>query len=530
MFADLKLLGRYAVNLRRHVSHPFSTAECEELLRRGMSTREQSFLRLLETVILAQPENPYRALLEHAGVEIGDVAALVQAHGLEGALDVLYDAGVYVTHDEYRGRVPVRRGSLELAYDVDATVNLSGRPELVGRSGGSRGPGRRNLQSLEGRMHDAAYVGSFLSAFGLKGRPSLVWYPAPPTLSGIGNVLALTKAGNTPERWFYPMPIGEQPESAKARVLVAVTVASSRLGGARVPYPRHLPPDRAHEIAEWAGRKVAAGAPPLIAANPSASARISAAAAERGIDLSGTFFRMGGEPFTTSKEALLASVGATGACFLYNGEVGGLSGVPCADPAGVGDVHLCSHRLALSTRDVELRDGTTVPALCLTTIHHTARATTINLVTDDFAVVEERECGCELGTLGLSTHLHSIRSFEKLTGEGVSFLGESLITLVERVLPARYGGALTDYQFVERERDGITRLALRASSRVGPLDATAVVETVLGHLDATDGRAQAMASLWRAAGTIEVVREEPELTRNGKVLPLALAATEQPDP
>ena len=236
---------------------------------------------------------------------------------------------------------------------------------------------------------------------------------------------------------------------------------------------------------------------------------------------------MGGEPFTTSKEALLASVGATGACFLYNGEVGGLSGVPCADPAAVGDVHLCSHRLALSTRDVELRDGTTVPALCLTTIHHTARATTINLVTDDFAVVEERECGCELGTLGLSTHLHSIRSFEKLTGEGVSFLGESLITLVERVLPARYGGALTDYQFVERERDGITRLALRASSRVGPLDASAVVETVLGHLDATDGRAQAMASLWRAAGTIEVVREEPELTRNGKVLPLALAATER---
>ena len=32
-----------------------------------------------------------------------------------------------------------------------------------------------------------------------------------------------------------------------------------------------------------------------------------------------------------------------------------------------------------------------------------------------------------------------------------------------------------------------------------------------------------MASLWRAAGTVEVVREEPELTRAGKVLPLALA-------
>ncbi len=530
MVDDLKLLGRYARNLRRHVARPFSTADCHELLRQGMATREQSFLRLLETVILAQPENPYRALLEHAGVELADVAALVETHGLEGALDVLYDAGVYVTHDEYRGRVPVRRGSLELAFDVDATINVSGRPELAGRSGGSRGPGRRNLQSLEGRKHDAAYIGSFLSAFGLGGRPALVWYPAPPTLSGIGNVLALTKAGTTPERWCYPAKIGGQPESAKARVLIAVTVASGRLGGARIPFPRHLPPERAHEIAEWAGRKVAAGTPPLIAANPNASARICAAAAEHGIDLSGTFFRMGGEPFTPAKEALLASVGAAGACLFYNGEVGGLSGVPCADPVARDDVHLCSHRLALSTREVELPDGTTVPALCLTTIHHTVRSTVINLVTDDFAVVEERECACELGPLGLSTHLHSIRSFEKLTGEGVGFLGEPLIELVERVLPARYGGALTDYQFVERETGGVTRLELRASPRVGSLDDPGVVETVLEHLEARDGSGRAMASLWRAAGTVSVVREEPELTVNGKVLPLALAPRSLPGP
>ena len=503
VFGDLKLLGRYAARPATACRAPVLDADCHELLRQGMANREQSFLRLLETVILAQPENPYRALLEHAGVEIGDVAALVETHGLEGALDVLYDAGVYVTHDEYRGRVPVRRGSLELAFDVDATVNVSRSPgarrakRRVARAGSEKPPEPRGADARRRIRRPVP----------LRLRPEraacarLVSGAADP--SGIGNVLALTKAGTTPERWFYPTAIGEQPESAKARALIAVTVASGRLGGARFPYPRHLPPERAHEIAEWAGRKVAAGTPPLIAANPSASARISAAAAERGIDLSGTFFRMGGEPFTPAKQALLASVGATGACFFYNGEVGGLSGVPCADPAAVGDVHLCSHRLALSTRDVELRDGSTVPALCLTTIHHTVRATAINLVTDDFAVVEERECECELGTLGLRTHLHSIRSFEKLTGEGVSFLGEPLIELVERVLPARYGGALTDYQFVERETDGITRLALRASSRVGPLDASAVVETVLAHLEPRTARAQVMASLWRAAGTID---------------------------
>jgi hypothetical protein len=218
-------------------------------------------------------------------------------------------------------------------------------------------------------------------------------------------VLALTQTGNTPERWYYPAPIGGQPEATNARVLVGVTVAAGRLGGAHIPFPRHLPPERAHEVAEWAGGKVAAGTPSFVAANPSAAARISAAAAERGIDLSGTFFRMGGEPFTPAKEALLASVGASGACYFYNGEVGGLTGVPCADPAGLGDVHLCSHRLALSTREVALDDGTAVPARCLTTIHPTARATAINLVTDvlveqgrdvaelDPGVLEERGYG-----------------------------------------------------------------------------------------------------------------------------------------
>ena len=84
------------------------------------------------------------------------------------------------------------------------------------------------------------------------------------------------------------------------------------------------------------------------------------------------------------------------------------------------------------------------------------------------------------------------------------------------MLPARYGGALTDYQFVERETGGVTRLELRASPRVGSLDDPGVVETVLEHLEARDGSGRAMASLWRAAGTVTVVREEPELTSERK--------------
>ena len=198
MFGDLKLLGRYAVNLRRHVSHPFSTAECEELLRRGMSTREQSFLRLLETVILAQPENPYRALLEHAASSSATSRrSWIRTASKAPSTCCTTRASTSPTTST-EGACPSGAAASSLPSTSTRRSTSAGGRSSSGEAAGREGRGRRNLQSLEGRTHDAAYVGSFLSAFGLTGRPALVWYPAPPTLSGIGNVLALTKAGNTP--------------------------------------------------------------------------------------------------------------------------------------------------------------------------------------------------------------------------------------------------------------------------------------------------------------------------------------------
>jgi hypothetical protein len=526
---DLSLLARYGRGLRRHLSRPLSLADCHALIEEGLRARGDGFVALLEQAVYPFPASPYARLLRQAGIEPGDVRALVGEHGLEGALDALFDAGVHVTRDEYRGRVPVRRGSLSFDFDPDETRNDAGRPEFAGRSGGSRGPGRRTLHSFEGWVQDAAYVGTFLSAFGIHGRPTLVMYPAPPVQSGLSNVLALTKAQNPVERWWCPSPIGAQPEAMKARAFAALTTAVSSLAGARVPYPRHLPPARTHEAAAWVHERVVADNPPLVVANPSAAARLCSVARDRGFDIAGTFFRMGGEPFTPAKQALLESVGARGACFYYNGELGGLCGVPCANAAAPGDVHLCASRLALSTREVVVQDGSRVRALCFTTIHPALGAIAINLLSDDFADVEERECGCEVGSLGLRTHYHSIRSFEKLTGEGVSFLGETLLELVETVLPARFGGAITDYQFAERETDGgVTRLELRVHPRVGALDEATVTECVLSHLEGSPGGGQVMTALWRATGTVQIVREEPSITRGGKVLPLALAERDQP--
>ena len=138
----------------------------------------------------------------------------------------------------------------------------------------------------------------------------------------------------------------------------------------------------------------------------------------------------------------------------------------------------------------------------------------------DYAAVERRECGCWLGNVGLNLHLHTIRSHEKLTSEGVTFFGEELVRVIERSLPERFGGGPTDYQLVEEERGGMTKLSLLVSPRLGEVAEDEVATTVLDALSRNGyGQAQ-MAELLRGAHTLEVTRAEPYVTAANKVLPL----------
>lgn len=530
MFRDLQTVYRFGRGLRRFLDGPMTTAECHARIRRELGRREANFLHLVERGIYGTADSPFRRLLDHAGVEHGDLTRLVSEHGLEGALDVLHDAGVYVTHREFRGNAPIRRGSLEFEYSFAATTNPLVTGGYAGYSGGSRGPGRVALVNFESLLQQVAHYGAFLSTFDLLDRPAAIWYPAPPILSGLNTAISQAKAGRPPEEWFVHTPVWRrQVDALKPAGLSVVAWRAGRASGRRIPFPRHTPPDRVADVATWLAEKRRAGTPGLLAANPSAAARVCAAAQEAGLDISGSFFRMAGEPLTPAKARLLAEVGASGCCHYFLGEAGGLAGVACAEPAALGDVHVSLDRLAVTQRWQRLPDGETVGSLYLTTVIPSTRTIVLNVGTDDFGVLEERDCGCELGALGLRLHLHTIRSFEKLTGEGATFVGEPLISLVEEVLPGRFGGSPVDYQLVERETAGVTRVQVRVSPRVGDVSEREVVNVVLAHLASSNGAGQVMAGLWAAGNTLEVVRAEPEETSAGKVLPLALALAGRED-
>ena len=158
--------------------------------------------------------------------------------------------------------------------------------------------------------------------------------------------------------------------------------------------------------------------------------------------------------------------------------------------------------------------------MVLTTLLPVCPKVMLNVETGDSAVVVERDCGCAAGEIGFRTHLHTIRGDDKLTIEGMGFVGADVLLLVDELLPRRFGGAPTDYQLVEREQDGLQRVDVVVDPSVGPVDEREVVEVVLETLGSGLAYRRMVVDLWRQADAVSVVRRAPHATRTAKVQPL----------
>ncbi|MGH7177230.1 MAG: hypothetical protein ACREJC_07615, partial [Tepidisphaeraceae bacterium] len=83
------------------------------------------------------------------------------------------------------------------------------------------------------------------------------------------------------------------------------------------------------------------------------------------------------------------------------------------------------------------------------------------------------------------------------------------------------GGHATDYQFLEEEDSGMSKVSLLVSPRLGAMNDAVVVATVLDALaNGSGGGGAMMADVWRAGNTLRVVRREPAVTAAAKTLPL----------
>jgi hypothetical protein len=511
------MFGRYALELRRTLRSPVTVEECLDQLRHGVETREQAFVDVLGRALRARPHGVYARLLAHAGVELGDVRRLVDEQSVEGALEELHAAGVYVALEEFRGERPIERSGLSIPVSQEAFDNPLVRAARETRTGGSRSEGRRIQLNLQHFDHGTLYPALFLAAHDALSRPKAIWHPVFPSRTGLNNVLHGAKLGQPIDKWFSQSDGGSGRQRLKASLLTQYGLLACRLWSTPGPAPEHVPLSDAGRIARWLQETKREGRPALLSAPVGSGVRVALAAREQNLDIAGTLFRLGGEPLTPARAAVVEATGSRAFSNYAMGEVGRV-GVACAVPAAVDDLHLMTNKLAVIQRSREVpATGERVNTLLFTTVQSSAPKLMLNVETDDYAVVEDRLCGCLIGELGFSRHLRDIRSWEKLTSEGMSIRITDVLPLLEETLPARFGGAPTDYQLAEEVNDELPRVVIVVSPSVGKIDEDEVIATVLDGL-AHAGLAPELASrIWRDGTTLAVERREPYATPGWKI-------------
>jgi hypothetical protein len=238
--------------------------------------------------------------------------------------------------------------------------------------------------------------------------------------------------------------------------------------------------------------------------------------------LDGVHFTAASEPTTAARLATIQRVGA--ACWAqYASAEAGSVGRSCANRQAPDDLHVQEDRLALVQPDpADVPPGLTAGAVLTTSLRRTATALLLlNVSMGDVAIMDRRRCGCPLEGLGWTLHLHGIRSIEKLTTAGMTFLDTDVIRVLEETLPGRFGGGPTHYQLVEAEdAEGRPALRLLVDPAVGPLDSQAVAEAFLSAIGAGQGAEKVMGLAWRDAGLLRVERGVPRVTASGKILHL----------
>jgi hypothetical protein len=513
------MFARFPFAVRRFLKHPITLDEAKRVVRARMEQRAQNLVLTVTRGVYNHPASPYLALLTHAGCELGDFRDLVARKGVDQALRQLREAGVYVTYEEFKGRKPIERPGLTIPTRASDFDNPDARRDLAGRTSGSTGAAVKFAIDLDYIAARASQRLIALAAHDLVGVPSAYWRGILPDRT-IGQLLAGALIGALPMRWFSPIGLRDSRHWLKYRAGSYYLIACMRAAGIAVPWPEYVPMDQALVVAQFAAAAVREHGRVLMRGGTSRAVRVAIAAHDAGLDLSGVTFMGAGEPATDGK---LRQVERVGARFVsnYGMSDAGLPGPGCAKRVGVSDYHLLTDTIALFPYPHRVEGiGVTVSAFVITTLLPISPKVMLNVETDDFGIVEERHCGCELESCGYTTHLREVRSYSKLTGEGATLIGDDMVHILETVLPARFGGTSFDYQLMEDEDEqGLTRLFVVVSPRIALENERAVIACVLDGLRRTSPAADAARLRWQNAQTVGVRRGEPVWTGR-KFLPL----------
>ena len=503
--------------LTRFVRQKVEAPDIVETMRRGVARRPEAFLDMMRERIYARGNSPYLKLLQYAGCEYADIEAEVRRRGLDETLRRLAGAGVYLTSEEFKGKIDVVRGATRLRVrPADFGTGAESAGYTIHTSGTTQGPIALTI-SFDWLAARTYITGAFFDAHGLFYSAHAMYDSILPGPGGINNLLIYSRLGVAAERWFARVVPGVR--HFHNYLMTYAIVIAANAAGPGFPAPEFIGIPELERIVAWLEEKRREGKTACVTAAASNAARVARAAWERGVSLEGTTFICSGEPFTDAKREAIERVGARGTVRFASGDAGVNFGFGCANAAATDEIHIDEYLLALVHHERTQPDGSAVRPLLCTTIHPAAPRLMLNIETGDYGTLLRRACGCGLEKAGLTLHLHRIRSFEKFTSEGMNYNYVDLHELLEKTFPDEFGGGPGDYQLREEEdENGQTRITLVVDPAAGAVDEAKLIERL--HEALGPGW---HARFWRDAGTLRVRRDIPHASARGKILPLHMA-------
>jgi hypothetical protein len=507
---------RGAVRLLRAkaVSVPEALAQLKEEITR----REERFLHVLDELVWPNPRSPYRGLLKHAGIGPEDVRHLVRTSGVEGALEVFRDEGVYISYEEWQGLEPARRGSEMFSFKPLDFFNPRLKPEFSTGTGGTRSGGIALASSFESRRIGRGSRLVTLHLWGAVDAPVAMWRPALPG-GGVSSILYITSTlGHPPERWFSQIPSVMPGVAFRKKVANVLLPVVGRLAGVKLPGPEYVPTSDPSPILKWIRVTLRSNGTAYLHTYASSAARLAASALDQGVSLEGLVISMGGEPVTVGKLKVVRESGARA-----------INRYACVQAGGIGtscpfcedeELHAMENAVALIQRIRARPDGEEVGAFLCTTLQARSSNVLINVEIDDYGEIRRNAppCACGLGRLGFRTRLFGVRGISKVVSGGVTIRGEVLEYMADVLLPERFAGASGDFQFVEEEERGRTLLTVRVDPRLKEVDdgevLGAVRQTLRGH-----ELGLLADEVLAPSGSLRVVRKAPVPAPSGKILP-----------
>ena len=340
----------------------------------------------MRRAVFDRPSNPYRTLFAWAGCEYGDLEHAVQRDGLDPTLESLRKDGVYLLHDEFKGRQPIRRGGRTLAVQTGDFANPLVQGVVPAASSGTRSKGTVTDQSLDWLVYRDLQEQISMDVLDVSGRRDVRISSILPSTESLQRVLLSTRRGHPIDKWFGQW--GAFQSSGHYQLMTRWFVIQARLLGVNVPFHTPLPHDDFSPVASWIARRKSAGEACLLSSGASNAVRVAASAAENDWDIGGTVIRIAGEALTDAKRAVIEATGAKPYPFYGTTELGKIS-TPCLEMTTGNRGHVWQDSLALiGYRKQAPLSGVDVDSLLFTTVLPFAPLVLVNVEMDDSGVLD----------------------------------------------------------------------------------------------------------------------------------------------